>query len=70
MWTVRDFTLKLIDTFGNEITSKEYLESLVAGAEALTGHRLHQIRDQSQSKRRKVLNARRLPEKKNALTLT
>ena len=27
MWTVRDFTLKLIDTFGSEITSKEYLES-------------------------------------------
>ena len=27
MWTVRDFTLRLIDTFGNEITSKEYLES-------------------------------------------
>ena len=26
MWTVRDFTLRLIDNFDNPISSKEYLE--------------------------------------------
>lgn len=27
LWVVRDFALKLIDSFGNTITSKEYLEN-------------------------------------------
>lgn len=27
LWIVRDFALKLIDTFGNTITSREYLEN-------------------------------------------
>lgn len=26
MWVVRDFTLRLLDTDGNKINSKEYLE--------------------------------------------
>lgn len=26
MWVVRDFTLRLLDTEGNRINSKEYLE--------------------------------------------
>ena len=26
LWIVRDFSLRLLDTYGNAITSKEYLE--------------------------------------------
>jgi hypothetical protein len=27
MWVVRDFSLRLLDSYGNEINSKEYLEN-------------------------------------------
>lgn len=29
LWIVRDFTLKLLDTCGNAITSREYLENAI-----------------------------------------
>jgi hypothetical protein len=27
LWVVRDFSLRLLDTYGNQINSKEYLEN-------------------------------------------
>jgi len=29
LWVIRDFSLRLLDTYGNQITQKEYLESAI-----------------------------------------
>lgn len=29
LWVVRDFSLRLLDTYGNQLTPKEYLENSI-----------------------------------------
>ena len=36
LWVVRDFALKLLDPFGNPITSKEYLESALKSQKGMS----------------------------------
>lgn len=51
MWIVRDFALRLIDQFGNQITSKEYLEN------ALKEVKGHSDAIEAKNKIRRMINS-------------